>query len=460
MNRLIKSLIAAVVAVAALLPASAQELSYVGLGWANNSVNTTVFRKNSVVTHGDTQFTAYYDDESYMVLAKRTLGSDDWESVRTQYQGNVRDAHNSISIMVDGDGFLHVSWDHHNNPLRYARGVAPLSLELGEKEPMDGRDEMDVCYPEFYKLPSGDLIFMYREGSSGRGNLVMNRYDLKTRRWTHVQSNLISGENQRNAYWQAFVDPRGVIHVSWVWRESWLVETNHDMAYARSEDGGVTWTDSKGRPYALPIVASTAEYVATIPQNSELINQTSMTTDSDGRAYIATYWRDAHSDAPQYRIIYNDGDEWRLLNTGFRTLPFSLSGGGTKRIPIARPQIIVSGEGEDKWIGLVFRDEERGSPVSMAVCTSLADNTWLVSDLTDFSVGSWEPSFDTELWRERGELHIFIQKVEQIDGEGRANIEPTPVRILSLNGNALSLLRDKGELARKRDIQLRQEAGN
>lgn len=62
---------------------------------------------------------------------------------------------------------------------------------------------------------------------------------------------LIDGESQRNAYWQSCIDKEGTIHVSWVWRVTWDVATNHDMCYAKSEDGGVTWTKSNGKHYKL-----------------------------------------------------------------------------------------------------------------------------------------------------------------------------------------------------------------
>src|SRR5690349_15720945 len=83
-------------------------LTNVAPGWANNSVNAVVFRKNSLVTFGNTQYISYYDEQRYMVLGKRALGSPNWELRRTPYQGNTGDAHNMISIMVDGEGYLHV----------------------------------------------------------------------------------------------------------------------------------------------------------------------------------------------------------------------------------------------------------------------------------------------------------------------------------------------------------------
>ena len=44
-----------------------------GNGWANNSVNTVIFRKNSLVTYKNYQYTAYYDTAQNVVLAKRAV---------------------------------------------------------------------------------------------------------------------------------------------------------------------------------------------------------------------------------------------------------------------------------------------------------------------------------------------------------------------------------------------------
>ncbi|QJD94036.1 neuraminidase [Duganella dendranthematis] len=426
MKRLISTVLLALSIGAAVAAPAAPVLSFVGDGWANNSVNAVVFRKNSLVTQGDTQYVAYYDAQRYLVLGKRALGATQWTVRRSAWQGNAADAHNAISIMVDGAGYLHVSWDHHNNALRYARGVAPGSLELGPKQSMVGVDEAEVSYPEFYRLPNGNLLFFYRLGGSGRGDLIINRYDVATQRWTRLHTNLITGEGKRNAYWQAFLDHLGTLHVSWVWRESPDVASNHDMAYARSRDGGVTWERSDGTPYALPISAASAEYALRIPQNSELINQTSMAADQDGQPYIASYWRDAGSSVPQYHVIFNTGTAWQARSLDFRKTPFSLGGQGTKRIPIARPQIMVGKAGAL----LVFRDEERGSKVSVASTADVLRGAWQVQDLTMFSVGAWEPSYDTELWRRNGTLSLFVQNVQQVDGEGQASVPPQPVQVL------------------------------
>ncbi|MCD8101149.1 MAG: BNR repeat-containing protein [Alistipes sp.] len=411
--------------------ATAQTAEFpVGDGWAGNSVNTVVFRKNSVDSHENgTQFTAYYDPEGRMVIACREAGSPVWTVHPTRYTGNVLDAHNSISIAADSEGYLHVSWDHHGNPLNYARSVAPFSPRLGDREPMTGCNEDNITYPEFFRMGS-HLIFMYRDGRSGQGNLVMNRYDTRTREWTQLHDLLIDGQGERNAYWQACTDSHGTLHLSWVWRESPDVASNHDLCYARSRDGGISWERSDGTRYDLPITASTAEYACLVPQGSELINQTSMTADKHGNPYIATYWRDAGSPVPQYRIVYVSEGRWKAADTGFRSEPFTLSGTGTKSIPISRPQIMAADDTTGTKLYMLFRDEERGGRVSLAECTDPDGGRWQVRDLTDYSVGAWEPTYDTERWRRDGVLDIFVQKVVQVDGEGTADTRPEKVVIL------------------------------
>lgn len=306
----------------------------------------------------------------------------------------------------------------------------PSTLELGEIIPMTGLKEDNVTYPEFYRLPDGNLLFFYRYGYSGNGDMVINRYTLESKKWSQVQANLIDGQGERNAYWQAYVDKQGTVHVSWLWRESYDVASNHDICYARSRDGGKTWENIEGMPYELPINIDNAEIAWAIPGNSELINQTSMTVDGWGNPVIATYWREHDAIVPQYHIVYYNGAEWKTQQVTDRKAPFTLSGGGTKRIPIARPQVVMRQQNDKVQAYLVFRDEERGSKVSVAVSDNFPDAEWHIVDLTDTDVGAWEPTYDTQLWEEKGQLHLFVQKVEQVDQEGLADKDPELVNIL------------------------------
>ena len=210
---------------------------------------------------------------------------------------------------------------------------------MGPLEPMLARQEQRVSYPEFYRFPAGDLLFVYRDGGSGNGNLVLNRYSLKTRRWTRLPRRthrrggpaqcLLAGLHRCARY-----HPR-VVGVA---RKSPNVASNHDMAYACSKRRRPDLAAQHRRPpINCPITEKTAEYAAYIPQNSELINQTSHHRRcTRARPYIATYWRPAGTAVPQYQMVYLKNQHWQTTQVGQRTTPFSLSGGGTKKIPISR----------------------------------------------------------------------------------------------------------------------------
>lgn len=400
-----------------------------GLAWAGNSVNTVVFRKNALASHNGIQFISYYDADGFVILGKRQLSDSNWVFTRTRFKGQVADAHRSISIALDGEGYLHMAWDHHGNRLRYSRSRTPYNTDMDDETAMTGKNEQSVTYPEFYRLPDGRLLFFYRDGASGRGNLIINKYDPGNRTWSRLQDNLIDGEGRRNAYWQACVDIRGTIHVSWVWRESPDVASNHDLCYAVSSDGGVSWEKSTGEKYTIPVTQATAEIICPVQQQAELINQTSMFADGKGSVFIASYWK-GKGNIPQYHLVYRIQGKWKTNDLAFRTTGFSLSGMGTKKIPVARPQVIAWIKDGRTWVSIIFRDQERGDRVSLATVKIKKKLKWRIADLTEDSLGNWEPLFDTDLWKKEQLLHLFVQPVIQADAEGVVTTAPTMVKVL------------------------------
>ena len=417
-----------------LREAVVREAGVLGLGWARTKVNMAIFRHSAVDSFGGRQVAGWYDGEGRVCLAERRLGEDRWRVQETGLRGRVTDAHNVISLAFDGAGELHVSWDHHGHPLRYVRVSAGGGLEPGERRVMVGRDEERVTYPEFYRLPDGGLLFFYRDGAAGSGNLVLNRYrpsvDGVGGVWERVQGNLIDGEGERNAYWQACVDGGGVIHLSWVWRETPDVVTNHDVCYARSVDGGVTWTDSAGLRLSVPMTAAGSEYACRVAQGSELANQTSMSVDGSGRPVIATFWRGSEAGSvPQYRLVYLTESGWRVVQVGERTLNFERRGSGTKRPPISRPLLLLDAAVGSRRAVVLFRDQEFGGGVSAAVTGDYERGDWQYWRLTGV-VGQADPLVDFAVWRERGEVHLLSQLTGQGDGEREESVEPTAVRLL------------------------------
>jgi hypothetical protein len=400
-------------------------------GWARNSVNAPIFRKDSITSDAHWQFIAFYDANANVVIARRKVGDDAWQTHITPFKGNVNDAHNSISILLDGDGYLHLSWDHHDHPLRYTRSLEPWRLEFPATNPtMIGTNEDQVGYPEFYAFNNGDLLFAYRDGGSGNGNLVLNRYHCDTQRWERVQTLLIDGEGQRNAYWQLCIDGNDSIHLSWVWRDNPDVASNHDLHYACSHDGGHSWQRSDGVPYALPIRFGNAERIHPIPQGSNLINQTSMATDRKGQAYIATYYRSTSDAVTQFQLIYRDGDAWKHSTATLRNLDFELQGIGSRSIPISRPLLLVKEHSNGTTdLLILYRDEEFGNAICLSHA-SLPSLQWRTRILHSQNMGRWEPSCDSNRWRMARVLHLYVQTVGQGQAETLENLDAQMVSIL------------------------------
>ena len=419
---------------AAIVPAStARILPIAGDGWAGSSVNVIAGLQNNLITDRSTQYAAFYAADATVVLARREIGSDAWTSVRTSLRGRVADAHNTIALAVDGEGYLHVAWDHHANPLNYARGIAPGSLELGPRQPMTGQHEASVTYPTFLRLPDGDLLCLYRDGRSGRGNLVLNRYSLRTHAWTQVQGNLIDGEGQRSAYNTTVVDGKGGLHLAWVWRDSADVASNHDLCYARSADGGITWSTAAGAPLPVPLTATNAEYAARIGTGRSLMNPPSLAVDGDGHPYLANYWSPEGTDIPQYHLVHHDGAKWQAQQVTQRATPFTLAGTNTKRPPLSRSVLFTQrGWRKPREVFLVYRDDERGGRIVVAECRNFAQPEWRIHDLTTSPVGAWEPSMDPLQWSRFNQLHLLVQKVQQRDGNDQQAAEVAPTTVASL----------------------------
>jgi hypothetical protein len=227
----------------------------------------------SLLTQGDRQFAAYYDAERHMTVASRKLDEKDWHRVRLPEVLNW-DSHNSVTLAVDSAGCLHLSGNMHVRPLVYFRTAKALDIDSFERAPMTGARENRVTYPAFLNGPSGELIFTYRDGSSGNGDQVYNVYDTTQRTWRRLlDTSLCTGNGKMNAYLSGPArGPDGLFHLCWVWRDTPDCATNHDLSYARSRDM-IHWENAAGEALELPItLESRGVVVDPVPPGGGVIN--------------------------------------------------------------------------------------------------------------------------------------------------------------------------------------------
>lgn len=301
----------------------------------------------ALLTHGNHQFVAFYDDQRRMTVAARTLDSREWSFVRLPERIGW-DSHNYITMAVDDDGYIHLSGNMHCVPLVYFRTAKPLDVESFERiNSMVGQREKRCTYPRFLRGPRNELIFTYRDGGSGNGDQIYNVYDVKSRTWRRlIDEPLTSGEGRMNAYLRGPVRDRdGVYHICWVWRDTPDCATNHDLSYARSRDL-VHWTTSAGKPLKLPITLATAEIVDPVPAGGGMINgNTAIGFDSTNRPIISYHKFDPDGKTQIYNARLENG-AWEIHRTsewdyrwefrGGGSIPFEIRVGGVRAEPDGR----------------------------------------------------------------------------------------------------------------------------
>jgi len=291
--------------------------------WAGHPV------RFSLMTHQDKQFAAYYNADRDMVVAWRTLGETEWQRV-TLPEKLAWDSHNSITMTVDDDGYLHLSGNMHVKPLVYFRTRDPLNPATFERAPMVGEREAKVTYPSFFRGPNNVLIFTYRDGKSGNGDQIFNQYDLAGKTWRRLLDQpLTSGGGKMNAYFNGPVlGPDGRFHLCWVWRDHFGCESNHDLSYAQSDDL-VHWHTSAGQPLVLPITLQTAEIVDPVPAGGGMLNgNTKLGFDSQQRPVISYHKFDAQGNTQIYQARLED-KKWHIYQTSDWHYRWEFSGGGT-----------------------------------------------------------------------------------------------------------------------------------
>ncbi|GAA1640140.1 BNR repeat-containing protein [Actinoplanes couchii] len=263
-------------------------------------MNGESFQQDGIVTYGNWQYAAFWDQSGYVNLSRRQVPSGAWSHLRlTDYVTTSTDSHNTISIgIAPSDGTIHLAFDTHSSQFRYRKSVAGLATAatwstsgFGAVQTKLTATAMDVVtYPQFFAHPDGTLQMAIRTGYSGTGDEVL--YEYAGGAWTHVGTFIDGTTAGNNAYLFGIeydnVDPSNpLLHATWTVRETSNASTNHDLYYAYSRDKGRTWRNNAGTVLAGPLKADASTLkVWGIGQNRGLINQESQVVDAAGIVHV------------------------------------------------------------------------------------------------------------------------------------------------------------------------------
>lgn len=326
-----------------------------------------------LLTHGDRQYVAYYDEARRMTVACRDLRSDRWK-YQTLPSRVKWDSHNYVTMVADDQGHIHLSGNMHAAPLVYFRTAAPGDITTFERfQRMTGEKEDRCTYPRFMRGPDGVLLFHYRDGSSGKGNEIFNAYDARTKTWRrYLDRPLFDGLGEMSAYlWGPSRGPDGRYHLCWVWRDTGDCQTNHDPSYARSDDL-IHWNSALGTPLELPITPHARETVVdAVPVKGGVINGSQgVGFDSKNRPVVSYHKFDEEGRTQAY-VARVDGGRWvtrRVSRWDYRwefkrggAIPFEIQLGTVKRHGKGRLALAYRHVKHGK--GLLVFDEETFEPL-------------------------------------------------------------------------------------------------
>lgn len=285
-----------------------------------------------LLTHDSMQYVAYYKPNHSMMVGQRKIDSRSW--VKKELNQVIDfDSHKYITMAIDKDGYIHLCGNMHVSKLVYYRSSEPNDITTLEPiNEMIGKDEDSITYPVFIKGAENTLIFHYRNGHSGEGDEIFNRYETATKEWTRLlDTPLFDGQGVMNAYLDG---PKlmtdDYYHIVWVWRDSYLCETNHTLSYARSKDM-VNWEDAFGNRVDLPMTIEKKNlWVDSVKVREGILNGCyKLGLDKQSRPVIDYHKFDANGNTQLYVARPRTNGSWNIKQVSHWNYRWWFQGGGS-----------------------------------------------------------------------------------------------------------------------------------
>ena len=425
---------------------------------------------NNLITIDGYQFMAFYNNSGKVVLGRRQSSSsanntNAWTLDTTTYtadsgSGGISDDHHTISIAVDGNGQMHLSWGMHNDPFNYAISNASVTgATFAPSFTVESQTTMMSWFPELSSVGPGDvsavlqisnsgnLLLVYRDaasstgGGSGNGNEYFAVYNATTKTYssaTNVEM-LDGGITSVNGYLNNLVyTPSGTLISTWTWRATLNWQTNSNILYAQSPNNGANWISSAERRNTAcrsfktrPAAERRHRWRSGCrhPENDSFINQTSATIDNNGNPMVASYLTPAWNVAMQtgnpnrqYVLEYYNGTSWQQSVISQRTSDTSIDTSGNDVRDLGRPLVIVDKSNrvlvvtrsEDTAMGSYSNPSTPNNDIVVYYTTASALDSgapnWRSTVLDTANMGDYEPTYDPGLWSASNILILFTSR--------------------------------------------------
>lgn len=227
--------------------------------------------------------------------------------------------HHQPTVVVDGDGHIHVFASMHGHGWRYFRSAEPddPASMVDRSAEMPGRGG-GYTYPIATRTPNGDVYLAIRKGSRG----FLHRWDDTADRWSRVA--MFAGQRGYVVYPDDIAsDAAGNVHVVWEWAHRRADGLRHLGSHLRYEPDTGRFRDAAGRPVSVPAgIDSTAAYQPVeageritdrdSPAGPPGMQSAKVALDpSSGRPTVAYRYRRRAGGRFEVRVAEWDGERWR-----------------------------------------------------------------------------------------------------------------------------------------------------
>lgn len=351
----------------------------------------------------------YWDKDGYLALAVKRSIDATWTIYTTAIQiGAGWSSHETISLGIDPNGYLHMAYDMHNEALKYRKSTLPLDEFVGVLTAplsMLGTNENAVTYPVFVMSPAGKLFVLFRNGAGGSGDAdtFFYAYDEGAATWsaapgTSTAGLLLGGHSESPTYSAYFFIPvfddtfgsGGYMHLAWTWCNAGPGYVEHDIGYARWD--GTTWTKIGGGAQTVPILSTNDDHALTLSGN-DLSLMSRMAVTSNGYPHIVYNQNDGTADWHRHYLYWN-GAAWTDIVITSEHITYT---GGAANIDLAIDPITNIA---------YYLYVDALAPDGVNALWSDDYITWNYTSLYSVDLGLFSPCFNKYVWRTQRKLSI------------------------------------------------------
>jgi len=219
-------------------------------------------------------------------------------------------SHSTPSIAVDGDGYVHIWYDMHNDEMKLKKSALPYQVDggwLDESGPWSG----GFTHPAATVSDVGDIYFAARSTKGWACQLFY--YPVREKKWQLVAT-FARADGFICYLPRPYVSASGKVHISFQWRRGKPSSDRHLGSYAVYDPEEDTFHRANGSMLQLPITPETADVyqpLETSWENKFGISDHAITATDDGRPIIVyNFFRDGRRDQRVVRIAGWDGLQW------------------------------------------------------------------------------------------------------------------------------------------------------